>query len=137
MVPTYRAGPGVRHPRDAAGRLPDLLLPLPAQPEPRPRVEARSRKFILYIEMGGKRMVVAADAAAPTAWRKAPYYAQFKRWALAGAGSNHQILVFNGTRATAILPDRDLDLGTVEVGDEVIYHPGQGRIDVELRRKAG
>ena len=93
-------------------------------------------KFVLYTEMGGKRLVVAADAAAPSAWRKQPYYGQFKRWALAGAPSNHQILVFNGTRATAVLADRDEDLGTIDVGDEVIYHPGRGRIDVELRRKA-
>ena len=94
-------------------------------------------KFILYTEMSGKRLVIATDAATPSAWRNAPFYAQFKRWALAGARADHQILVFNGTRATAILPDRDLDLGTVDVGDEVIYHPGGGGIDVEVRCKTG
>ncbi len=94
-------------------------------------------KFIIMLELGGRRMVVGADPTAPTAWRKEPYYAQFKRWALVGAKADHQILVFNGKRGTAILPDRDLDLGTVEVGDEVIYHARRGFIDVELRRKAG
>jgi hypothetical protein len=102
-----------------------------------PEWKPEQAKFVLYIEMEGRRMVVAADAAAPVAWRKAPYYAQFKRWALAGARSNHQILVFNGRRATAVLPDRDVDLGIVEIGDQVIYHPGRRTIDVELRRQGG
>ncbi len=94
-------------------------------------------KFVLYTEMEGRRLVVASDAAAPTAWRKAPYYAQFKRWAALGAASNRQILVFNGTRATAILPDRDVELGTVDIGDLVIYHAVNGSVQVEHRRKAG
>ncbi len=94
-------------------------------------------KFVLYTELGGRRMVVATDLAAPSAWRRAPYYAQFKRWAAAGARADHQLLVFNGTRATAVLPDRDLDLGTVEVGDEVLYRPDRTGIAVEVRRKAG
>lgn len=91
-------------------------------------------KFVIYTEMEGRRLVVASDSAAPLAWRNQPYYAQFKRWAAQGAAANRQILVFNGTRATAVLPDRDLDLGTVDVGDEVIYHVVQGRIEVEHRK---
>ena len=93
-------------------------------------------KFLIFTEMGGRRMVVAPDAGAPSSWRKEPFYSQFKRWAAAGAASNHQILVFNGKRATAILPDRDVDLGIVEVGDEVIYRPAAGRVEVEHVRKA-
>ena len=50
--------------------------------------------------------------------------------------NNRQILVFHGTRATAVLPDRDVELGTVDVGDRVIYHVVEGRIEVEHRRAA-
>ena len=102
-----------------------------------PEWKPERAKFLLSIEMGGRRMVVAPDPAVPAAWRQAPFYGQFKRWALAGAGSNHQILVFQGKRATAVLPDRDVDLGSVEVGDEVIYRARAGRIDVEVRRRMG
>ena len=91
-------------------------------------------KFLIYTEAGGRRMVVAPDAGAPAAWRREPYYAQFKRWALVGAPSNHQILVFHHKRATAILPDRDVDLGTVEVGDEVVYRMTGNRIEVDHRK---
>ena len=91
-------------------------------------------KFVLYREMEGKRLVVASDPSAPAAWRRPPYYAQFKRWAQLGAAQNQQILVFNGMRATAVLPDRDLDLGPIAIGDRIIYHVAQGRIEVEHRR---
>ena len=94
-------------------------------------------KFLIYTEMRGRRMVVAPDAGAPAAWRKEPFYGQFKRWAVIGAASHHQILVFHGKRATAVLPDRDVDLGVVEVGDDVIYHLENNRVDVEHVRKAG
>lgn len=94
-------------------------------------------KFLIYTEMGGKRLVVAPDVGAPGAWRKEPFYGQFKRWAVAGAYSNHQILVFNGRRATAVLPDRDVELGIVDVGDDVIYRLMNGRIEVEHRRHPG
>ena len=93
-------------------------------------------KFLLYTEMGGKRLVVAPDAGSPHAWRKEPFYGQFKRWAVAAAASSNQILVFNGKRATAILPDRDVDLGVVEVGDDVITRLVSGRVEVEHRRKS-
>ena len=102
-----------------------------------PEWKPERSKFVLYTEMEGRRLVVAADIGAPQAWRKAPYYSQFKRWAALGSGRGHQVLVFNGKRATAVLPDRDHDLGLVEVGDEVIYHSGPQGIAVELRRKAG
>jgi hypothetical protein len=99
-----------------------------------PEWQPNRARFLIYTEAGGRRMVVAPDAGAPTAWRREPYYAQFKRWAAAGASSNHQILVFNGKRATAVLPDRDQDLGVVEVGDEVIYRLDGRRIEVDHRR---
>ena len=100
-----------------------------------PEWKPERAKFVLYTEMGGRRMAVVCDDVAPLAWRNAPYYPQLKRWAALGIDRDHQVLVFNGKRATAVLPDRDHDLGRVEVGDEVIYRPGPRGVDVELRRK--
>ncbi len=87
----------------------------------------------MYTEMEGRRLVVAPRRAArrrPGAERR--IYAQFKRWAALGAANNHQLVVFNGERATAVLPDRDQDLGTVEIGDRISY-AYQGRIEVDSR----
>lgn len=86
-------------------------------------------RFVMTVEMEGRRLTVAPDAGAPGSWRRAPFYAQFKRWAALGAAHGHQILVFNGDRATAVLPDRDVDLGTVRVGDRVVYRVAGGRIE--------
>ena len=93
-------------------------------------------KFVMYTEMEGRRLVVAPDAGLPASWRRAPYYAQFKRWAALGAARSHQLLVFNGERATAILPDRDVALGVVLVGDRIVYRAAAGRIEVENIGKA-
>ena len=45
------------------------------------------------------------------------------------------MLVFTGRRAIAVLPDRDQDLGIVEVGDRIIYRMVQGRIEVDHQRR--
>ncbi len=92
-------------------------------------------KFVMYTEMEGRRLVVAPDAGMPSSWRRQPFYAQFKRWAALGAASNNQLLVFNGDRATAVLPDRDQDLGAVMPGDQVIYRVAGGRIEVDHFRQ--
>ncbi len=88
----------------------------------------------MYTEIEGHRLVVAPDAGAPSAWRRAPFYAQFKRWAALGATRGNQILVFHGDRATAVLPDRDQDLGIVNIGDRIVYRVAGGRIEVETLR---
>ena len=92
-------------------------------------------KFVMYTEMEGRRLVVAPDAGAPASWRRAPYYGQFKRWATMGAGQGRQILVFSGDRATAVLPDRDQDLGVVNIGDRIVYRAAGGRIEVDNLRQ--
>ena len=99
-------------------------------PEWRPDVA----KFVMYTEMEGRRLVLAPDAGTPTSWRRSPYLAQIRRWATLGASSNNQVLVFIGRRAIAVLPDRDEDLGAVEVGDRIIYRMAQGRIEVDHQR---
>ena len=91
-------------------------------------------RFVIYVEAGGRRLVVATDRAKPRAWTAMPYYAQFKRWATLGVARDHQVVVFMGERATIILPDRDVDLGPVAVGDEIVVRPGPSRYEVEHRR---
>jgi len=51
------------------------------------------------------------------------------------AEKNFQVLVFIGKRTIAILPDRDIDLGDVNVEGETIYYEKNrltGRIEVTV-----
>jgi hypothetical protein len=76
-------------------------------------------KFVLDVDMGGRRITAYVDAARPNAWREAPYYAQFKAWAKAFASELGQVVISVGTRTIVVLPHEDVDLG--EVGaDELI-----------------
>jgi hypothetical protein len=91
-------------------------------------------KLVLYTEAGGRRLVVIVDASSPRAWTKDPYYPQLKRWAAAAVAADHQLVVFHGMQATVILPDRDVPVGTVAVGDEIFIHRRAGQFEVEVKR---
>jgi hypothetical protein len=92
-------------------------------------------KLVIYPEIGGRRLVVVVDPSFPRAWTKQPFYSQLKRWAAAAAQSDHQVVVFHGMNATVILPDRDVAVGTVAVGDELFVHRRAGQFEVEVRRR--
>ena len=51
-----------------------------------------------------------------------------------GAALTHRILVFNGARATAVLPGRALDPGPLAIGDGNISHVIRIRPEVDHRR---
>ena len=90
-------------------------------------------KFTL--EHGGGRMSAYVDASFPTAWREKRVYAHLKRWSAIQAQRNGQMLVFIGTKAIAILPDRDVELGDVNVEGKAIYYQmnrATGRIEVTV-----
>jgi len=75
------------------------------------------------------------DAAFPGAWQEKKLYALLKRWSAAQAQKNSQLLVFIGKRAIAILPDRDVDLGDVNLEGNTIYYEknrATGRIEVTV-----
>jgi hypothetical protein len=77
---------------------------------------------------------VIVDPGSPRAWTQEPFYSQLKRWAAAAVQADHQLVVFQGMNATVILPDRDVAVGTVAVGDEIFIHRRAGQFEVEVRR---
>jgi hypothetical protein len=91
-------------------------------------------KLVLYTEAEGRRLVVIVDPSSPHAWKKDPYYPQLKRWAGAAVAADHQLVVFHGMNATVVLPDRDVPVGTVAVGDDIFIHRRAGQYEVEVRR---
>lgn len=75
-------------------------------------------KIVLIGETGGRGIGAHVDPQRPDAWRREPYYAQLKQWAVRGAPRREQVAAYVGRRMYMILPDKDVDLGVV--GDDEI-----------------
>lgn len=74
--------------------------------------------MVILAEASGVRITAHVDPAQPLAWRKQPYYQDLKAWSANRLTAGKQVHVRIGTRTVVILPDRDVDLGTV--GDRAI-----------------
>ncbi|MFC0284652.1 hypothetical protein ACFFJB_13745 [Camelimonas abortus] len=98
-------------------------------------------KMVLYTEHGGARLVVQTDPGAGPVWRREPWLGQIRAWAAAAAASRRQVMVMTGDVATLVLPDRDVHLGRLREGDQVIVHErlqgGAPAWEVEVRPAAG
>lgn len=87
-------------------------------------------RFVLSIYPGSNALAVSVDPGSPTAWRAEPYLSSLKRWAGAALAEGNPVLVFTGERATAILPDREIELGVLAPGDRVSVLRGPSGFDV-------
>ena len=86
---------------------------------------------MLAREAGG-RIVVHCDAAAPGAWRRAPFYAQIKTWATKRAdGSRQEVVVL--TRITFLAPEGEFDLGQRGPGKQMLTRYAENGSLVEVR----
>jgi len=96
-------------------------------------------KFVLYLQPNGVNLQVGVDPGFPNAWTRPPYYDQLKRWAREGAERGAFVFVRIGQRMIAVLPDRDRDIGTVDLDDEVMvsrrFTPSGYAYDVAVRRR--
>jgi hypothetical protein len=91
-----------------------------------PEWKPEKSKFIIWSPPGGGNLTIRVDPDFPTAWTKAPFYAQIKRWAVDAAGRNQFVLVRIGLRVIVVLPDRDADLGRVDPEADLIVSQRPG-----------
>lgn len=99
-----------------------------------PEWKPETCKFVLSIYPGSNSLVVTVDPAQPRSFARDPYLPMLRRWAGAALEQGDQVLVFNGDRATAILPDREVDLGRIAPGDRIATLKGPAGFDVRVRR---
>jgi hypothetical protein len=74
---------------------------------------------LIIIGSGGNRINIRVDPGRPDAWRRQPFYRVMKEWAAMALREHKQVVVTIAQRSIVLLPDRDVDLGTVGA-DEVI-----------------
>jgi hypothetical protein len=77
-------------------------------------------RMVLTFEASGKRIVLHVDPGSPAMWRTEPYFSQIKQWAKAAVDHAGQVVVHVRDRAIAILPNKEVDLGTFAPGDVII-----------------
>ena len=83
---------------------------------------ARS-KMVLANELEGRRIAVHVDPARADAWRQEPYFEDLKQLT---AGGGRQVVVYVGSRAIAVLPDREIDLGECAETDRIVTYQRMG-----------
>ena len=70
-------------------------------------------KMFINFEKDTIRISVHVDPGHPTAWRREPYYSQFKQWSRRFTGQKI-LVVFVKRRVIVVLPDSDVDLGELD-----------------------
>jgi len=78
----------------------------------------RSR-IVLYFSHDGTHLIANVDPDHPSAWRKSPYQETLRSWSRKGSGAGMDVIVKVGSRIFAMLPDRDVDLGTLREGERL------------------
>jgi hypothetical protein len=97
-----------------------------------PEWKPERAKFALVVNAGG-HITAFCDPGLPGAWRKSPYYETMKRWAAEGVRANPTriVMVRTGLRGMVVLPDREVDIGTVGPGESIRLEGKQdGSIEV-------
>jgi hypothetical protein len=103
-----------------------------------PEWKPEKAKFILYPDREKKEVFnVAVDPAYPDAWTRPPFFAAINSWVREGAELGRYVMVRIGSRWTAVLPDRILDLGHVEGPFVIERGRGPTGRTIELRIKPG
>jgi len=90
-----------------------------ADPNLGPEWQPLTCKMILFFENFGSRLRVCVDPGHANVWRREPYYSQIKQWSRSAVEARQQIVVTIRRRVIVILPDKDVDLGDVEPGEQI------------------
>jgi hypothetical protein len=69
------------------------------------RWKPSSCKMVVSFEEHANATVIYADAAYPGAWRRDPFYAQIRRWALEAAHKGGQLVVWQGDNKIVVSAD--------------------------------
>ena len=90
-----------------------------------PEWRPEQAKFALFKSNGGRRLTAHVDPGYPSAWRRSPYYENLKAWAAQAVQKLPEmdlVDVMIGEHVIVILPDREVDLGTIAADEFVTLH---------------
>ena len=84
------------------------------------RWKPTTAKMVLFLENEGNRIAVHVDPGSANKWREEPYYSRIKHFSEFATDSLAQVVVYINDRAILVLPNKEIDLGTVRKDDHII-----------------
>jgi hypothetical protein len=76
--------------------------------------------MVLRVESDGGLIAVHVDPSDPTAWRREPYFQMLKQFAIKGTDINQRVIVYIKNRVIVILPNKEVEVGTMNPGDHLV-----------------
>ena len=86
-------------------------------------------RFLLVILAPEVRVTAYVDSQRPDAWRREPYLSTLRRWSRTAIAHHGLIDIFIAGRSIIVLPDREVDIGTVQPDEKAmayVQHTPQG-----------
>jgi hypothetical protein len=74
----------------------------------------------MFLRMEGNLIALHVDPSEPTAWRREPFFQQLKQFASKAVDSKQQVVVYVKNRVIVIFPNKEVDVGTMNPGDELV-----------------
>jgi hypothetical protein len=102
-------------------------------PEWKPEVA----RFVLSADAIHRAILVTVDPGQPRAWKREPYYAMLKKFSEVFVRIGQKVLVSLNGDITVVLPDRDVPIGRVAPGDEIVVSRELAAYNVQVRRASG
>jgi hypothetical protein len=99
-------------------------------PEWKPEVS----RFVLSADPAWQALTLMVDPGMPLAWKREPYYATLKQFSEVFFRIGQKVLVNLGGHITVILPDRDVPIGRMAPGEEIVLWREGASYCASLRR---
>jgi Fe-S-cluster containining protein len=99
-------------------------------PEWKPEVS----RFVLVADPAHRATMVMVDPGMPLAWKREPYYARLKQFSEVSFRQDRKVLVSLRGQITVILPDREVPIGLIAPGEEIVIWREGAAYAAGLRR---
>jgi hypothetical protein len=91
-------------------------------------------RFVLSADAKYQALTLTVDPGMPLAWKKEPYYAMLKKFSEVFFRINRKLLVCLNNHITVVLPDRDVPIGLIMPGEEIVVWREGSTYGASLRR---
>ncbi len=99
-----------------------------------PEWKPEACRFVLSGDPAHKALRVTVDPGMPLAWKREPYYSRLKQFSEISFRQDRKILVDLRGNITVILPDREVPLGMVAPGEEILVWREGSAYGARVRR---